>query len=141
MTFQRTIFAALLVLLGTPALAQTSIPTRNFSVTITTGLTYQVVAPAVNPVGAPNPNAVRNTLEIQNNNAADACWVNYDGLVVAGNTTATSVTTQNQATTAQQASVSLAAGQSLTRYYPHTPNAAIVATCATTGDSLYVALQ
>ncbi|MCS3725497.1 hypothetical protein [Bradyrhizobium betae] len=124
---------ALLVNAGA-VLAQGAIPSANWSVSITTGNTYQTIQAADNS---------RRALTIQNNNVSDNCWVNVDGSVVAGNTTSTSVTTSGskQTMTAAKASLLLAPGGSYTRYYPYTDGGPIVGTCASSGDSLYVAVQ
>ena len=113
------------------------IPSLNGSVKITTGLTYQAILPSL---GAPAQS--RRSLTIENNNATDACYIEVTGLVVAGNTTSTSVTTTSGAMAASLASIYLAGGGgSYTRYYPFIPSGPIVGTCATTGDSLYVDTQ
>jgi copper(I)-binding protein len=116
------------------AAAQSAIPSGNWSVKITTGNTFQIVQGA---------NNARRALTIQNNNAADSCYVNIDGSVVAGNTTSTTVTTSDskQSMTAAQASILLVPGGSYTRYYPYTDGGPITVTCATAGDSLYVGIQ
>jgi hypothetical protein len=119
-----------LLLLASPALAEspTPAPSLNNSRTITTGLTYQTLIIAGN----------RRTLTIQNNNTTDSCWIDVTGIVASGNTTTTNVTTNAATITSIQASILLTAGQSYGRYYPFTPNAAIVGTCASSGDSIYV---
>lgn len=114
------------------AMGQSAVPTDNWSVSITTGNTFQQVQPR---------NDARRSLTVQNNNAFDSCYVNIDGSVVAGNTTASSVTTKGGTITAAKASVLLSAGQSYARYYPYVPSGPIVATCATTASSLYVDMQ
>ena len=98
----------------------TNAVTTNSSVTIATGNTYQVVLPTVGV-----PPAIRRSLTIQNNQVtADNCWIFF------GTGTATKAT-----------SILLPPGQAYTRYYPYIPSDAIQATCATTGDSLYVDVQ
>jgi hypothetical protein len=136
---KRLLSAIALLMLASPALAQSSIGTINGSAKITTGLTFQQIYPAVSP-----PTTIRNALEIENNNttSTENCWINYDGTVTAGMTTASSVTVNGVSLTAAQASVYLAPlGGSYTRYYPHTPNGIIVGTCTTTGDSIFAATQ
>jgi hypothetical protein len=129
--------AALSAAFSFGAHAQTAIAVTNGSRLITTGNTYQTILPAL---GAPP--ATRRTIQIQNNNASDACYLEYSGLVVAGNTTATSVTpTGGSAMTAQQASAVLAAGGSWFRSAPYIPSGAIVMTCASNGDSVYVEVE
>jgi hypothetical protein len=106
---------------------------QNFSVTITTGNTFQTLRPL---------NQNYNSLTIQNNQTSgDNCWVEVTGLVAAGNTLSTSVTTGNGTTTAQQASILLTPSSSYQRYFPYLPRGPIVVTCATTGDSIYVDTQ
>lgn len=131
----RFIIVLLALLLPQMAAAQSAIGTINGSVKITTGLTFQQIFPA---------SGQRNSLQIENNNttSTENCWINDDGTVVAGNTTATSVTINGIAMTAAQASILLAPnGGSYTRYYPHTPNAIIVGTCTSTADSIYASVQ
>ena len=103
----------------------------NRSAIITTGLTYQVVVPA----------GTYKSILIENNNTnTDLCYVEDSGLVVATNTTSTSVTTTNGATTASKASITLAVNGSYNQN-SLTTSAAIVATCASTNDWLYVRTQ
>lgn len=128
------VLIALLGLLG-QVHAQTVAASTNNSAKITTGLTYQTVLAAVTQTNQ------RRSLTIENNNASDACYIEVTGLVPAASTTSTSVTVNSVSLTAQQASIMLLAGGSYTRYYPYVPAGAIVATCATTGDSLYVDIQ
>lgn len=133
LTLVRIAFALVFLLdFADAVMAQSAVPTDNWSVSITTGNTYQQVQAR---------NDARRSLTIQNNNASDSCYVNIDGSVAAGNTTASSVTTKGGAITAAKASVLLSAGQAYTRYYPYVPNGPIIATCATTGSSLYVDMQ
>ena len=110
------------VFLG-PAEAQiTNAPTTNLSVTITAGNTFQTVLAALGL-----PPAIRRSLTIQNNQATgtDLCWIYIGPLGSATKPT----------------SIVLAVGVSYTRYFPYIPSDAIQATCATTGDSLYVDVQ
>lgn len=128
---RRTAFAALLFLAAAAHAA--GLNQNNNSITVTTGNTYQALAPANNG---------RQMLEIQNNNTStDNCFINVDGVVAIGNTTSTNVTTVNGTTTSAQASILLQPGQAYTRYYPYAPSAAIVGTCANNGDSLYVGIH
>lgn len=128
--------ALALSLLAGPALAQSALSTGNASISVTTGNTYQSVAKADN---------TRRMLQVQNNQnpaaSTDVCYVNDDGLVAAGNTTSTNVTTLNGTMVASKASIMLVPGEAYTRYYPYVPDGPIVATCATTGDSLYVGIH
>lgn len=89
-------------------------------VVITAGNTFQQVLPSL--VGT---QTVRQALEIQNNNAADSCWLFLGPTVSATKATA----------------ILLASGQAYTRYFPYVPSDAIQATCATTADTLYVGNQ
>lgn len=127
-------FGCFLLLGVSGARAQGAVPSDNWTVSITTGNTYQTVQ---------SSNNSRRSLTIQNNNASDACYLNIDGSVPAGSTTASNVTTtgSKQTVTAAKASMLLSAGQSYTRYYPYVPSGPIVATCAANGDSLYVDIQ
>jgi len=102
-----------------PSFAQTAALTVNGSVSITTGNTFQTVLTAV-----PALPVTRRSLTIQNNNATDNCWV-YVGAAVA----------------AKGTSILLLPGGSYTRYFPYVPADAIQATCATTGNTLYVDTQ
>lgn len=118
--------------LGTsPVYAQSAIPTRNNTAIIATANTYQSLLTAGN----------RRSLTIENNNATDSCWIEVSGLVAVGNTTATTVTINGVSVTSQKASISLLPGGSYTRYYPYIPNGAIVGTCASTSDAIYVDVQ
>jgi hypothetical protein len=130
------LFALLLLLVACgPARGDsaTTLVSQNFSVTITTGNTFQTLRPL---------NQNYNSLTIQNNQTSgDNCWVEVTGLVASGNTLSTSVTTGNGTTTAQQASILLTPSSSYQRYFPYLPRGPIVVTCATTGDSIYVDTQ
>ena len=132
----RAACCALFVMLGAKETsAQSAIATDNKSALITTGNTFQQIQAA---------NQSRRSITIENNNtSSDNCWVNIDGSVAAGNTTSTSVTPPggNGTMTAAQASILLQAGGSYQRYYPYIPQGPIIATCASTGDSLYVDVQ
>jgi len=111
--------AALLALaLASPAGAQTVAQTTNGSIVITTGATFQVVLAAVTTTPQ------RRSLTINNNNASDSCWI-YLG---AG--TATKGT-----------SILLLAGASYRRDGPYIPSDEIQATCANSGDSIYLDAQ
>lgn len=136
---QSSWIVAALLALASPAAAQnvTNAASVNGSVSITTGNTYQTILAAVGL-----PPAQHRSLTIENNNASDSCEIEPTGLVAAGSTTATSVTPPGgSAITAAKASILLLAGGSYTRYYPYIPSGAIVGTCATAGDSLYVDTQ
>jgi len=125
------------LLAALPALAQNPQPIKsnNASVTITTGLTYQVL-------WAPKSNYNSVTFENNNLTTTDTCYVDLTGLVQPGNTTATSVVTPFGVTlTAAQASIQMVPGGSYGRYYPKLPSNQIVVTCTTSGDSLYADFQ
>jgi hypothetical protein len=111
-----------------PPIQATTIPTPT---KITAGLTYQVIAPS----------AGRRSLTIQNNNATDSCNIIVGGPWAAGDTTTTSRTINGVSVTGAQAAIVLVAGAAYTRYYPIVPTDAILGTCATTGDSIYVDIQ
>ena len=103
----------------------------NRSALITTGGTFQVAVPA----------GTYKSIMIENNNTnTDLCYVEDSGLVVATNVLATSVTSTNGATTAAKASATLAINGSYTQVN-YTTSVAIVVTCATTGDSVYIRTQ
>lgn len=130
---RRLILAALAALfLSSPALAQGTKLTNAVPTKITTGLTYQVLLAA---------SSNRQSLTIQNNNASDGCWIIVGGPWQAADTTATARTINGVSLTALQASISLSAGGSYTRYYPWVPGDAILGTCTTTADSIYVDTQ
>jgi hypothetical protein len=124
--------AAALLLLASPAAAQTyPAATTPRPIKITTGLTFQAALAAAN----------RRSITIQNNNATDACYLLVGGPWQAGDTTSTSRTINSVSVTGIQGAILLAAGQTYSRGFPYVPNDAILATCATTGDSLYVDFQ
>jgi hypothetical protein len=121
------LIAALLLL---PNLASAEIaeiaktaPTYNLSAFITSGNTFQTILPA---------QAGRRSLTIQNNNASDACWITF------GSIAGVAITAANAT---KSTSISLAAGQSYTRYYPYIPSDEIEGTCAAGGDTLYIDTQ
>lgn len=123
-------------------------PTTNLSAKVTAGLTYQLLLPAQTIVEPPLPTA-RHSLTIENNQASgtDACYLIIANAALAaqitpGTTTTSSNVTVNGGTlTAAQASIALSPGGSYQRYFPYVPSDAIYATCATTGDTLYVETQ
>lgn len=113
------LLTALLWAVLSPASAQTVAATTNASVLITTGNTYQTVLAALTGF------ATRRSLTIQNNNTTtDNCWI------FIGSGAATKPT-----------SILLPPAWSYTRYFPYIPSDAIQATCATTGNSVYVDVQ
>lgn len=114
-----------------PQLAQASelaeqvktLPTYNFSKVITAGGTFQTVL----PIGVG-----RRSLTIQNTNTTDGCFITFgsiNGVVITA------------ANASESTSISLAAGQSYTRYYPYVPSDEIEGTCATSLDTLYIDTQ
>lgn len=116
-----------------PVAAQSALSTDNRSISVTTGGTFQAIAPTDN---------TRRMLQIENNNTnTDDCWINDDGTVAVGDTTATAKTVHGAAITAQKASIRLTPGGQYTRYYPYVPDGPIVGTCTTTGDSIYAAIH
>jgi hypothetical protein len=112
--------------------------TKNGSVAITTGLTYQLLLAA---------STSRNSLTIENNQASgtDVCYLLFGSnvTVVAGTTTtsSTSIISGSASITAANASIVLSVGQAYTRYYPFVPSEAIYVTCTTTGDLIYADTQ
>lgn len=105
-----------------PASAQTVAQTTRVPTAITTGNTFQTILPAV------TSNNQRKSLQIQNNNATDSCWVDYGIGVTAGNASKANA-------------ILLLPGASFTRYTPYIPADEIEATCATTADTLRVDSQ
>lgn len=107
----------------TPGQAQI-VGTKNGSVTITTGNTFQTVLAALTAVSFPGRPS-RRSLTIQNNNTTtDNCWI------FIGSGTASAAT-----------SILLQPGQAYTRYWPYVPSDAIQGTCASNSDTLYVDTQ
>ena len=107
--------------------------TLNSSVTITTGNTYQTVLASNFSSSSTVQSAVsphRQALTIENNNASDSCWIAF------GKTSGGTVITAANATKAE--SILLLAGGSYTRYWPFVPSDEFEATCATSGDFLYI---
>ena len=133
----RALIALLAFLFAAPVYAQqaSQLSTLNQSIAVATGGTYQTVSSGTTAMAS---------LTVQNNNytSSDYCFIEISGLVTSGMTTASAVTPQGKAaTTAVKVSITLAPGQGYARYYPHLPKGPIVATCATTGDTLYVDWQ
>lgn len=112
--------AVLVATLGRSRAQSTSTPavTTNVSIVITAGNTFQQLLAALVPP------AQRRSLTIQNNNAADNCWI----FVGAGTATA-------------EISILLLPGGSYTRYFPYVPSDVIQATCATTSSTIYADIQ
>jgi hypothetical protein len=130
----RALLAILLTLWCGAALAQTSpLPTLNRSVSITTGGTFQQIVPA--GVGI-------NSVVIQNNNTTtDNCWIELTGIVIAGNTLSTTISSLG-GITAAKATILLQPGVSYSRFTGHMPSVTgLVGTCTSSGDSLYVDTQ
>lgn len=119
------ILAAVVLLalwLTSPLAAQTVAQTTRVPTSITTGNTFQTILPAV------TSNNQRKSLEIQNNNATDNCWIDFGIGVTAGNASKANA-------------YLLQPGWALTRYTPYIPADEIEATCATTADTLRVDFQ
>jgi hypothetical protein len=124
----------------------TDAATTNYSTKVTTGLTYQLVLPAVGL-----PPATRRSLTIQNNQTSgtDLCYIIIGSTIggvamVAGTTTtSTAITINSISMTMAQASIVLntASNASYTRFFPILPSDAVYGTCTTTGDSIYVDYQ
>lgn len=123
-----------MLLLSNAALGQTTqFASGNNSISITTGNTFQLIAPARQSM---------RSLTVQNNNSADNCWIDVTGAVATGAALSSNITTAGGATiTAQKGSILLGPGQSYSRYYPYLPLGPINGTCATAGDSIYVDWQ
>lgn len=116
---KRLLIASLFLALSCiSALAQTVATTTNSSAVITVGNTFQTVLAAITQTNQ------RRSLTIQNNNAADSCWI------FIGSGAATKAT-----------SMVFFPGGSYTRYYPYVPSDVIQATCASTSDTLYIDIQ
>lgn len=104
--------------------------TINGSITITTGGTFQQILPSI-----AGTSTQRQALTIQNNNTnGDNC------LVIFGTIAGVAITVANANATSGKA-ILLAQGGSFQRYFPYVPGDAILATCATTSDTLYVDTQ
>lgn len=132
MRFIRGWIIAALCLWPLAGLAQTTLKaTIPAPILITVGLTYQQVV-----AGGPKV-----SLTIQNNNSTDSCWFLIGGPFLVGDTTATTRTVGAVSITALKASIVLLPGGSYTRYYPYIPGDAILGTCTTTADSVYVDTQ
>lgn len=108
----------------------------NHSIKVTTGLTYQAIAIPLND---------RVSVTFQNNagNAStDVCYIDITGKVPVGNTTSTNVTVDGVTMTSAQASITLSNGGSYGRYTAFVPGGvAVVGTCTSTGDAIYVDSQ
>jgi hypothetical protein len=128
-----------------PLLAQgiPNYPPLNGSAIIATGGTFQVIVAA---------GVSQRSITIENNNgtdvntnggAADICRIEVTGLVPAGSTLTTSVTTANGTTTAGKASMMLGSGGSFNVYTipADVPHGVVVGTCQTTGSTIYVHTQ
>lgn len=96
------------------------LPTTNMSIVVTTGNTFQTILSGV----VNSQNFARRSLTIENNNAADSCWIFIGG-----------------GTATKGKSILLTSGGSYTRYFPYIPSDPIQATCATTSDTIYVDVQ
>jgi len=122
MTKRLAIASLFLALSCLGASAQTVAQTTRVPTTITTGGTFQTVLTAV------TQNNQRRSLQIENNNATDSCWLDYGIGVTAGNASKANA-------------ILLLPGGSFTRYEPYIPADEIEATCANTSDTLRVDSQ
>jgi hypothetical protein len=94
-------------------------PSDDNLVTIVTGNTFQQV------IGSNGSSAERRALIIKNNNTnGDTCWVFF-----------------GEAKASKEESVILASGGSYVRYWPFVSSDAMLATCASTSDTLYVEVK
>jgi hypothetical protein len=94
-------------------------PSEDNLVTIATGNAFQQV------IGSNGSAMERHALIIKNNNAnGDTCWV-FFGVAKAS----------------KEESVVLASGGSYVRYWPFVSSDAMLATCASTSDTLYVEVK
>jgi hypothetical protein len=94
-------------------------PSDDNLVTIATGNTFQQV------IGSNGNVTERRALIIKNNNPnGDTCWVFF-----------------GDAKASKEESVILAAGSSYVRYWPFVSSDAMLATCASTSDTLYVEVK
>lgn len=130
----RIVLLAALLLAVHSAHAQTSPAASNpLPIKITLGLTFQLLRPA----------EMRRTITIQNNNTTgtDNCFLLIGGPWVAGDTTAGSRTINGVSVTGQQGAIILAPGAIYTRREGYIPSDQLLATCVTTGNSVYVDIQ
>ena len=150
----RLVIALAFCLVGMSALAQNGVDTGvavrgavqnrgtlNSSAKIATGNTFQTVLVAQSAAtSSAGTTTQRQALTIENNNVSDNCWLVIGTTQITSGTTtlSTNVTIAGATITAQQASIVLLPGGSYTRYWPFVPSDAVYATCANTGDSLYV---
>jgi hypothetical protein len=104
------------------------LPTINGSVTIATGNTFQQVLAATTFA----VDQQRKSLTIHNNNTTDNCWIAF------GAVNGVAITAAN-ATKAE--SILLLPGGSYQRYFPYVPSDAIIGTCASNSDTLYIDTQ
>jgi uncharacterized membrane protein YoaK (UPF0700 family) len=129
---RRTLLAsAALVFASGLAQAQnfsSDLPTINGSVTIVTGNTFQQVLAATTFT----VDQQRKSLTIENNNISDNCWIAF------GAVGGVAITAAN-ATKAE--SILLLPGGSYQRYFPYVPSDAIIGTCASNSDTLYIDTQ
>ena len=94
-------------------------PSEDNLVTIATGNTFQQV------IGSNGSAMERHALIIKNNNAnGDTCWVFF-----------------GDAKASKEESVVLASGGSYVRYWPFVSSDAMLATCASASDTLYVEVK
>lgn len=118
---------------------------------IATGLTYQLLLPAIQPSSATV--GIRQALFIENslgNSSTDVCYILIATPQITTPITASTTTSTNLTGTVNGASVTLTAAQwsqtysvggAYNRTWPYVPSDAIWGTCTTTGDSIYVETQ
>lgn len=123
---------------------------------VTTGLTYQILLPAVQPSN-PAATGVRKTLIIESNTVStgaltsDICYVlvgtpQIASQIVAGTTTTSTnltglVNGSSVTATAAQWSFTFSGGGSYTRTFPYVLSDPIYVTCATAGDSVIASTE
>jgi hypothetical protein len=129
---RRTLLAsATLVFASGLAQAQSfssDLPTINGSVTIATGNTFQQILVATTFT----VDQARKSLTIQNNNTSDNCWITFGAIGGVAITASNATKTQ---------SILLVPGGSYQRYFPYVPSDAIIGTCASNSDTLYIEVQ
>lgn len=119
---------------------------------IATGLTYQLLLPAISPSDAAST-GVRRALFIENNlgnTSTDLCYILIATPQIASQITAATTTSSNLTGIVSGASVTATAakwsqtysvGGAYNRTWPYVPSDAIYGTCTTMGDVIYVETQ
>lgn len=137
---------ALMVATAFPSAAQPlDVTALNRSAIILAGGTFQSIYSA-----APQNATTLRAITVENNNnsvvntnggGSDICWVEFSGAVLAGDTLTTTKTTVNApalSSTAGKISIALSQYGAYGRYVTFIPRGPVMATCQTTGDSLYI---